>query len=109
MSVIALLANRTQWTHHNVDDEDSDVAKRRSTGSQVGERLVTGRVDDEQTRNLVVELAVPVEDLGLFLDGRDGEVGGSDLLSDTSRLTLLDVGLTDLESVNGMRVSARAV
>lgn len=32
---------------HDVDHEDGNVAQRRATLAQIGERLVTGRVDDE--------------------------------------------------------------
>jgi hypothetical protein len=38
-----------------------------------------------------------VDHLGLLLDGAQGEVGGTDLLSDTTCLTFLNVGLTNLQ------------
>ncbi|ROW05672.1 hypothetical protein VMCG_05275 [Cytospora schulzeri] len=83
-------------TVHDIDDQNSNVAKRRTSGTQVGERLVTGRVDDQETRDLELKLAILVDDMCLLLDGVDGEVSGTNLLSDTTGLTFLDVGLTDL-------------
>ena len=44
--------------HSDVDDQDGDVTQRTSTGSQIGERLVTRSIDDEQTRYLEVEFTV---------------------------------------------------
>ena len=41
-------------TNHDVDNENGNVAERASSSTQVGERLVTGRVDDEQSRELVL-------------------------------------------------------
>ncbi len=78
-------------TVHDIDDEDGDVAERRSTGSQVGERLVSGRVNDEETGHLVLEWRVLVEDSGLGLEHLGGEVGGTDLLGDTTSFALLNV------------------
>lgn len=57
---------------------------------------MTRRVDNQKTRDLELELAVLVDDLRLLLDGIDREVGGTNLLSNTTCLTFLDVGLTDL-------------
>jgi hypothetical protein len=39
-----------------------------------------------------------VENLGLGLDGLNREIGGSDLLGNTTSLTLLDVSLPDLQT-----------
>jgi hypothetical protein len=41
-------------TYHDVDNEDSNVTERRTTRTQVGERLVTRCVNDQQTGDLVV-------------------------------------------------------
>ena len=42
---------------HDVDDEDGDVAETRTAITQVGERLVTGCVDDQKAgKSNVVEL-----------------------------------------------------
>ena len=83
-------------TVHDIDNQDGDVAKRRTTRTQVGERLVTGGIDDEETGNLELELAVAVDNSRLLLDGLNGEVSGTNLLSDTTGFAFLDVGLTNL-------------
>lgn len=44
--------------YRDVDNQDSNVTQRTSTGSQVGERLVTRGVNNQQTRNLEVEFAI---------------------------------------------------
>ncbi|EPE03432.1 hypothetical protein F503_07735 [Ophiostoma piceae UAMH 11346] len=87
---------------HDVDDEDRNVAQRRTTRAQVGERLVTGRVDDQQAGHLEVERAVLVDDGRLLLDGVDGEVRGADLLRDATSFALLDVGLAHLVEQLGL-------
>ena len=37
---------------HNVNNEDGDVTESGATITEVGEGLVAGRVDDQQTREL---------------------------------------------------------
>ncbi|RBQ68079.1 hypothetical protein VDGD_21613 [Verticillium dahliae] len=90
-------------TVHDVDNENGNVAQGRATRSEVGEGLVTGRVDDQKTRDLELESAVGVDNGRLLPDGLDGEVCGTDLLGDTASLALLDVGLSDL--VEKLRLS----
>jgi hypothetical protein len=87
---------------HDVDDQNGDVAERRTARPQVGERLVPGGVDDEETGHLKLELAVGVNHGRLLLDGLDREVGGTNLLSDTTGLALLDVGLANLVEQLGL-------
>ena len=82
--------------YHDIHDENSDIAQRTATRTQVRERLVSGRVDDQKARNLVFLLPVFVHDGGLCLDRIDREVGSTDLLRNTSRFTFLDIGLTNL-------------
>lgn len=60
------------------------------------------RVDDKKTRDLVLVRAVLVDDSRLGLDRFDREVGSSNLLGDSSGLTTLDVGLTDLVEELGL-------
>lgn len=51
---VTLTRRARSGTHHNVDDEDRNVAERTPARSEVRERLVTWRVDDEQTREHVL-------------------------------------------------------
>lgn len=116
-------ANAQNETHHDVDDKDSNVTQRRSTLTQVGERLVTRRVDNEQTRELVLFEVVLMKNesvtlppcrarrkedpyisknAGPLLDRIHREVGRADLLSDTARFALLHVGLSDLVEQLGL-------
>lgn len=57
---------------------------------------MTRCVDDEQTRGLKLHLALGVHDRSLRLDCFGREVSCTNLLSDTSGFSLLDIGLTDL-------------
>ena len=57
---------------------------------------MTGRVDDEKTRDLVLEAVVLVDNRRLLLQSIHREVSGTNLLCDTSSLALLDVRLTNL-------------
>ena len=59
---------------------------------------MSGCIDDEKTRNLVLLLAVLIHDGSLLLDSLRREVSSTNLLGDTAGFTLLDVGLTDLHS-----------
>ena len=82
---------------HDINDKDGDVAQRAASRAQVGKRFVPRSVDDQQPRNLVLERAVLVHHGGLGFDRLDGEVGRTDLLGDTSSLTLLHIGLSNLD------------
>lgn len=76
---------------HNVDDEDGDVAEGRAPRAQVGEALVPGRVDDEQTGDPDLLRVETQDHLALLLDGRERDVSGADLLRDPASLALLHV------------------
>jgi len=45
---------------HDIDNEDCDVTEGGASRAQVGEGLVTRRVDDEETRNAHIDL-IPQE------------------------------------------------
>lgn len=45
---------KIEATDHQINDKDCDIAKRRTTRSQVGERFVTRSVNDQETRQLVL-------------------------------------------------------
>ena len=77
---------------HDIDDEDSDIAQRRAPGAEIAERFVAGSVDDEQTGDLQRQVVEFGHHFGLFFDGVDGDVGGADLLGDSTGLAVLDVG-----------------
>ena len=84
--------------HHDIDDKDSNVTERATTSTQVCERFVTGGIDDQETRNLVFLLAILVHNSSLLFDSLGREVSSTNLLCDTTGFTLLDIGLTDLNS-----------
>ena len=63
------LRTRATAPHHDVDDQYGDVTQRTPTGSQVGKRFVSGRVNDEKTGDLVF--------LGSVLNEASGQSGHS--------------------------------
>ena len=102
-------------TYHDIDNEDGNVTKRASTGTQVRERLVARCVDDQKTGNLVLLLAILlynersqavcdafirylIQDSGLRLNSFHREIGGTNLLRDTTSFTFLNVCLTNLRN-----------
>lgn len=94
-------------THHDIDDENSNVTKGRTTSSKIRERFVTRGIDDEETGKLVFcEISIS-ENASLLLDSVHREVGGSDLLSDSSCFSFLNVRLTNLPALfNQSRVDS---
>lgn len=50
--VLDINQKKKENTYSNVNDQDGDVTKGRTTGPEVSERLVTWSVDNEQTRDL---------------------------------------------------------
>jgi hypothetical protein len=88
---------------HDIDDQNGNVTERRTTGTQVGEGLVTRCIDDQETGHLELEAAVAVDHGRLLLDGVYREVGSTDLLGNTTSFALLDVGLSNL--VEQLRLS----
>lgn len=83
-------------THRDINDQDGNVTQRTSSGSQVGKRLVSRGINDQQPRNLVLDSPVLVDDGRLLLDGLDREVGGTNLLGDSTCFTFLNTCLTNL-------------
>ena len=57
---------------------------------------MTRSIDNKETGDLVLLLAILIEHCSLGLDGLRREVGGTNLLCDTTSFTFLDVGLTNL-------------
>lgn len=85
------------WAYHNIDNQNGNVTQRASTSTQVSERFVSRGIDNEQTRNLVLLVAVLIHDGSLLLDCIHREVCSTNLLSDTAGFTLLNIGLTNLD------------
>mmetsp|Transcript_1144 Transcript_1144/g.2702 ORF Transcript_1144/g.2702 Transcript_1144/m.2702 type:complete len:785 (+) Transcript_1144:521-2875(+) len=88
---------------HEIDHEDGNIAQGGSAGSQVGEGLVTWRVNNEHSRNLHIELLDFVQASSLGFQRLLLEEGRSDLLRDTAGLPLLNVRLSDF--VQQLRLS----
>lgn len=59
---------RSNDAYGDIDNENGNVAQRTASRSQVGEGLVTRRIDDEETRDLEVEGVVLQRDAGSALD-----------------------------------------
>ena len=89
-------------THHDIDDENGDIAKGASATPQVGEALVTRRVNNQQTGDLVFLRAVCIQNRCLLPDRIHREVRRADLLCDTTGFALLDIRLTDLVEQLGL-------
>lgn len=85
-----------EQTHRNVYNENGDITQTTTSRPQIGETLVAGRIDDEQTWDLDLVFPLFVDDRCLLLDRIPREEGGANLLCDTTCFTLLDRGLTDL-------------
>ena len=81
-------------TMHEIDDENGDITKGGTTRTQVGERLVTWCVDDEVTWQLQINVDSAIHSLDVPLNVVLGEVSGTNLLSDTSSLSSLHIGLS---------------
>mmetsp|Transcript_36197 Transcript_36197/g.87602 ORF Transcript_36197/g.87602 Transcript_36197/m.87602 type:complete len:763 (+) Transcript_36197:174-2462(+) len=83
-------------TVHQIDHQNGNIAQRGTTGTKVGERLVTWCINDEHTRNLKVKLFGFIEFGGLGLQSLLFKKGGTNLLCNTSSFSLLDIGLSNL-------------
>lgn len=79
---------------HNVDDKHCQITKGGATRAQVGERLMTWGVNDEEAWELQVEGFPSLHHIDMFLQVLLWEVGGTDLLSDSTRLVCLYVSLS---------------
>ena len=102
-------------TYHDIDDENGDVTQRATARPQVRERLVSGRIDNKQPRDLELEAVVLhrpssapsslpavrerthlIQNGRLRLDSLNREIRRTDLLRNPSRLALLNIRLPDL-------------
>ena len=57
---------------------------------------MTGSIDNQKTRDFVLEAVILIHNGSLLSNGFDREVSGTDLLCDATSFALLDVSLTDL-------------
>jgi hypothetical protein len=91
-------------TVHDVHHQNGDVTQAGAAGPQVGEGLVSRRVNHQQARHLHLDLLLHVVDqhLRLVANSVGGEVGGADLLCDPPRLHVLHVGVPDLVQQFGL-------
>lgn len=82
---------------HEIDDENGDITQVATATSQVGERLVTGRIDEEDTVRLHLQLATEMlTQFGRLLDQvLTRQEGSTNLLGDTTGFTSLDIRLTN--------------
>jgi hypothetical protein len=81
---------------HDIDDQDSNVAKRGTTASEVRERLVSRSVDDKETRDFELEFTIWVHWCDLLLQRRRWEIRSANLLCDATSFAFLDIGLSNL-------------
>ena len=81
---------------HDVDDEDGEIAKRGASRSQVGERLVTWGVDDEEAWDFQSKLFSALHDLDMMRQVLLREVRRANLLRDTTSFIRLNVRLSQL-------------
>lgn len=81
---------------HDINDKDSHVTKGGTSRTQIGERLVTWCINDEEAWNLQVELFAVFHLVEMGEQVLFWEIGGTDLLGDTASLTGLDVGASQL-------------
>ncbi len=78
----------------DVDDEDGKIGQRSAAGAQRGERLMSWRIDEQQAGN--VELAFFADEwLADLVDMLYRHLGGPDVLSDQTSLSLGDRGASD--------------
>lgn len=81
---------------HDIDHKYSHVAKRRASGSQVSERLVTWSVDDQEAWDFKVDLFPRSHSLEELRQILLREVSCTDLLGDSASLSSLHIGLSQL-------------
>jgi len=79
---------------HDVDHQHRQVTKGGTTRTQVGERLVTGGVNDEEAGQFQVKWFSALHHVNVILQVHLWEVSGTDLLSDTTRLVCLHISLS---------------
>ena len=81
---------------HHIDDKHSHVAKVTASCSQVGERLVARRVNNQKAGDLIFDLINVIKLIKVLFEVFPGEIRGTDLLSDTASFASLHVGLAQL-------------
>mmetsp|Transcript_2637 Transcript_2637/g.4257 ORF Transcript_2637/g.4257 Transcript_2637/m.4257 type:complete len:582 (-) Transcript_2637:615-2360(-) len=83
-------------TVHEINDKNGNITQRRSTISKVRERLVTWCIDDKHTRHINVEFLRDIELGSLRFERLLFKVRGTNLLRNSSSLTLLHIGFSNL-------------
>mmetsp|Transcript_39728 Transcript_39728/g.105176 ORF Transcript_39728/g.105176 Transcript_39728/m.105176 type:complete len:521 (-) Transcript_39728:1181-2743(-) len=86
---------------HDVNDQNRDVAQGGASVAKVGEGFVSRCIDDEQTRNLNVEIFFDFR--GLLSQSQIWEKRGTDLLRDATCFSVLNVRTTNF--VQQLRLS----
>ena len=81
-------------TVHDIDNKHGQVTKRATSRTQVGERLVTWCVDDEETWQFEIKRLASSHDIDVMLQIFTWEVCCTNLLSDTASFVSLHVGLS---------------
>ena len=76
--------------------QNGNVAQRGTTRAQRFERLVTRRVDDEQTRDFEQMLVNVATHLGALLYGLERHIRSAYLLRDAARFVFLDARATQI-------------
>mmetsp|Transcript_19535 Transcript_19535/g.48658 ORF Transcript_19535/g.48658 Transcript_19535/m.48658 type:complete len:563 (-) Transcript_19535:692-2380(-) len=80
---------------HQIHYKNRNITQRGTSGTKICERFVTGCIDYEHSRNCNVKVFGFVEFFGLHLEGLPFEVGGTDLLCNTSCFSFLNIGFTN--------------
>jgi hypothetical protein len=80
---------------HDIHDEHSHVAKTATTRAQVSERLVAGSVNDKEPRNFKGHRVTMLQQSQVLLEILWWEVSRTNLLSDTTGLASLHIGLAE--------------
>jgi len=83
-------------TVHDVDDEDGQIAEGRTSGSEVGERLVTGGVDNKEAGKFEFDVFTGANAIAVLLQVLGREVGRSDLLGNSTSFASLHIRVPQL-------------
>jgi len=76
---------------HDINHENCKIAQRRPSGSEILEWLMAWGVDDENSWDVYTETYVITQFVYLLLESFLWEEGGSDLLSDTTCFSQLNI------------------
>ena len=79
-------------TVHQINNQDSNVAKTRATRSQIGKTLVARRINHQEAWQLQLNVESLLDLLDMALDVGAWKVGCTDLLRDSAGFTSLHVG-----------------